>query len=292
MQPLAEVFGFPTKVDSADAKRHRKLRLCPHNNRVPSCTKDKVEDPLGVCSIFETPNKIAITCPVRFREDWTIAETAAKFFFPPNAKWTALTEVRLNEKNGKSAGNIDLVLVSIDKSGKINDFGAVEIQGVYISGNVRQPFQAFMDTKDTKKFSWANHKLYPRPDYLSSSRKRLAPQLLYKGAILKKWNKKMAVVLDDSFFATLPDLPVAKPAEADIAWLVHTLRLNEKTSRYNLKLKNTIHTSFRAALEKISTPDPGNVEDFIETLQEKLEQKIQSAAPENVSLEDIFRGNR
>lgn len=292
MNPLAEVFGFPTSNNSAEAKRQRKLRLCPYNNRVPSCTKDKVEDPLGVCSIFESADKIAITCPVRFRENWSIAEAAAKFFFPPSAKWTSLTEVRLNEKSGKSAGNIDLVLVSLDSKGKIIDFGAVEIQGVYISGNVRKPFAAFMASANPKGFTWKDQKLYPRADYLSSSRKRLAPQLLFKGAILKKWNKKMAVVLDDSFFATLPNLPVVKPDEADIAWLIHSLNPHKTENRYQLKLKQTIHTSFRSALEKITTPDPGDVKDFIGSLQDKLSQKIQSAAPENFSLEDILRGNQ
>lgn len=292
MNPLAEIFGYPAANVSVEAKRQRKNRLCPYNNRVPSCTKDKVQDPLGVCSIHDSAGKIAITCPVRFREKWLIAEAAAKFFFPPNTKWTTLTEVRLNEKNGKSAGNIDLVLVSINERGKITDFGAVEIQGVYISGNVRNPFEAYIKSKNPAKFSWKNEELYPRPDYLSSSRKRLAPQLLYKGAILKKWNKKIAVVLDDSFFATLPNLPVTKPDDADIAWLIHNLVLDKKENRYKLNLKQSIYTSFKSALEKISTPDPGDISVFINSLEEKLAQKMQSVGPEVFSLEDILKANK
>jgi len=42
---------------------------------------------------------------------------------------------------GRSAGNIDVVLVSYDNDGKVLDFGALEIQAVYISGNVRDPFE-------------------------------------------------------------------------------------------------------------------------------------------------------
>lgn len=64
--PLAEVFGFPTDNLSATVERYRNNRLCPYNNRVPSCTKDKANDPLGVCSIFDG-EKPVITCPVRFR---------------------------------------------------------------------------------------------------------------------------------------------------------------------------------------------------------------------------------
>jgi hypothetical protein len=39
--PLAEVFGYPTDNLSAAAERYRHNKLCPYNNKVPSCTKDK-----------------------------------------------------------------------------------------------------------------------------------------------------------------------------------------------------------------------------------------------------------
>jgi hypothetical protein len=111
LNPLAEVFGFPITNISKDANRVRKHRLCPYNNRVPSCTKDKANDPLGVCSIF-SDDDVVITCPVRFRQNWTIADNAADFFFAQNTTWTSLTEISLEDATGKTAGHIDLVLVS------------------------------------------------------------------------------------------------------------------------------------------------------------------------------------
>ncbi len=45
--PLAEVFGFPPAANGASAVRHRTKRLCPFNNKVPNCTKDKAQDPLA-----------------------------------------------------------------------------------------------------------------------------------------------------------------------------------------------------------------------------------------------------
>lgn len=92
--PLAEVFGYATTDFSDRAQRFRKSKLCPFNNRVPNCTKDKANDPLGVCSIYHRDSAV-ITCPVRFREDWLIAEDAAAFFFPEGATWTSLTEVTI-----------------------------------------------------------------------------------------------------------------------------------------------------------------------------------------------------
>src|SRR4030042_168103 len=79
-----------------------------------------------------------------------------------------------NCTNGKSAGNIDVVLVAYDENSTIYDFGALEIQAVYISGNIRDPFEYYMkDPVSRANMDWKNEVNYPRPDYLSSSRKRL-----------------------------------------------------------------------------------------------------------------------
>jgi len=206
VHPLAEVFGYPITNSTSEAKRLRRNKLCPFNNKVPSCTKDKAKNPLGVCSIF-SDRKPVITCPIRFRERWIIVEQAAKFFFKEGTSWTSLAEIRLADKDGKSAGNIDIVLVAYDQPGHVIDFGSLEVQAVYISGNIRTPFEYYMHDPDRRKeFDWRRKPNYPKPDYLSSSRKRLLPQVLYKGGILKAWHKKQAVVLQKSFFETLPEI--------------------------------------------------------------------------------------
>jgi hypothetical protein len=243
-QPLAEVFGFPIDNNSAEAIRCRKHRLCPFGNRVPNCTKDKANNPLGVCSIYDSSD-VVITCPVRFREDWIIAEDAASFFFQPSSKWTTLTEVRLKDKHGKSAGNIDVVLVSYDDVGKVTDFAALEVQAVYISGNIRNPFEEFLRNQaQGRSFDWTGHPNYPNPDYLSSSRKRLAPQLIFKGGIFKAWNKKIAVALNRGFYETMPGLREVEPSKADIGWFVYDLVRSEKENRLKLGRCKAIYTKF------------------------------------------------
>lgn len=219
--PLAEVFGFPVDDMGPEATRHRTEKLCPFNNKIPNCTKDKAQDPLGVCSIYHG-NDIVITCPIRFRQQWQIAVDAAHFFFGTDAKWTSLSEVRLKDAEGGSAGNIDIVLCEYDKIGAVTNFGALEIQAVYISGNVRNSFDAYMSNPSRKcDMDWTTEPHYPRPDYLSSSRKRLAPQLIFKGGIFNSWGKKSAVAMNSSFFNTLPTLPEVAENQADIAWLVY-----------------------------------------------------------------------
>jgi hypothetical protein len=225
---------------------------------------------------------------VRFRQDWIVADDAAAFFFfPPESKWTSLTEVKLVDRQGVSAGNIDMVLVSYDDHGRITDFGAVEVQAVYISGNIRRPFEHYMaDRHSRADMNWRGQPNFPRPDYLSSSRKRLAPQLIYKGGILKAWQKKTAVALDRMFFERLPELAEVEPAQADIAWLIYDLELDATENRYNLVRHKTVCTQFETALSRITTSEPGTIENFVDQLQNRLDTTLAGAPPDAPTLVD------
>ena len=279
LHPLAEVFGYPFDNLTPEASRFRKNRLCPFGNKVPNCTKDKANNPLGVCSIWNCENAV-ITCPVRFRENWIIAEDAADFFFSGEYQWTTLTEVRLVDKNRKSAGNIDVVLVSYDDKGRVVDFGSLEVQAVYISGNIRNPFEHYMkNPKRHSNMDWTKRQNYPRPDYLSSSRKRLAPQLIYKGGILKTWGKKAAVALNKGFYDTLPPLNPVPKADADIAWLVYDLKPDAVTAPYHIVQEDVIYTKFKESLLTITRSEAGKVGDFIGRLQDKIDRKLDNNIP-------------
>ena len=271
-QPLAEVFGFPIDNFSGEADRHRAKKLCPFNNKVPNCTKDKANDPLGVCSVYEG-DQLAITCPVRFRERWIIADDGSEFFFPSNTKWTSLTEVKLKDKYGKSAGNIDLVLVSYDDKGKVTDFGALEVQAVYISGNIRKPFEYYMqDPKSHSAMNWKNQQYWPGPDYLSSSRKRLAPQLIFKGGILHSWRKKTAVALDAPSFENFPKLKEVPRAEADIAWLVYEPTPNARSAGSpRLECRNVVYTERPEAPDTLALAEPESLDDFLTRIEYEME---------------------
>jgi len=288
-QPLAEVFGHLVNDQTSKATRYRSLRLCPFNNKVPNCTKDKAKNPLGVCSIYYNDAPV-ITCPIRFREEWLITDDAASFFFGEKATWSSLTEVRLNDANGKTAGNIDVVLVAYDDGGKVYDFGALEIQAVYISGNVRDPFEYYMkDPPGHSSMDWSGEPNYPRPDFLSSSRKRLVPQLLFKSGILHSWQKKTAVALSKDFFDTLPPMKNMSKHEADIAWLVYDLQLVDQCGqeRYGLKKVDEFYTQFETSLQSITTPLPGKIDDFMKRLQDKLDEQLETA-PVNSVIERVF----
>ena len=270
-QPLAEVFGFPIANESERAKRYRDNKLCPFNNIVSNCTKNSIEFPLGVCSLHHK-GKPVIICPLRFREDWSIISDAAGFIFDKKATWTHVGEVRLKDKHGKSAGNIDYVLVSYDDKGRVVDFGSLEVQAVYISGNLTGPFTAYLE-KPSPKFTWTQAFKFPKPDYLSSSRKRLIPQIIAKGSILKQWKKKQVVALQTSFYNTLPELPEFDRAESDFAFFLYDLVPVKKSKTLELKLQRVVYTKFAKALEQIAKFEAGSIKDFTEILQKKLDAK-------------------
>ena len=270
-QPLAEVFGFPIDNESERAKRYRDNKLCPFNNIVSNCTKNSIEFPLGVCSLHHK-GKPVIICPIRFREDWSIISDAAGFIFDKKATWTHVGEVRLKDKYGKSAGNIDYVLVSYDDKGRVVDFGSLEVQAVYISGNLTGPFTAYLENP-SPNFTWTQAFKFPKPDYLSSSRKRLIPQIIAKGSILKQWKKKQVVALQTSFYNTLPELPEFDKAESDFAFFLYDLVPVKNSKTLELKLQRVVYTKFAKALEQIAKFEAGSIKEFTEILQRKLDAK-------------------
>jgi hypothetical protein len=270
-QPLAEVFGFPIDNESERAKRYRDNKLCPFNNIVSNCTKNSIEFPLGVCSLHHK-GKPVMVCPIRFREDWRIISDAAGFVFDKKATWTHVGEVRLKDKHGKSAGNIDYVLVSYDDKGRVVDFGSLEVQAVYISGNLTGPFTAYLENP-SPNFTWTQAFKFPKPDYLSSSRKRLIPQIIAKGSILKQWKKKQVVALQTSFYNTLPELPEFDKAESDFAFFLYDLVPVKKSKTLELKLQRVVYTKFAKALEQIAKFEAGSIKEFTEILQKKLDAK-------------------
>jgi hypothetical protein len=271
---MLEVFGFPIDNMSDEAHRHRDNKLCPFHNKTPKCTKVSATNPLGVCSLVHQGRPVII-CPVRVNEDWKIIDDAADFFFAKGQQYTPIPEVRIKDVNGDTAGNIDFVLAAHDRYGQIYDFGAIEVQTVYISGTIRPGFEAYMEDPETNQNMDWNFDNPPRPDFLSSSRKRLAPQLLFKGGILHSWGKKQAIIVDEPFFNQLPAFEEVSIEEAELAFFIYNLQLTEDNT-YELVKARTIYTKFEEAMETMTKAGAGAEADFVEKLEEKLKKKLKA----------------
>jgi Restriction endonuclease NotI len=161
-----------------------------------------------------------------------------------------------------SAGNIDYVLVDVytDQMGsslsedyRLLSYAALEVQAVYISGNVSNPFLDYMGGP-----LWDGRNPL-RPDWLSSSRKRLIPQLAWKGSVLHAWHKPIVVCVQAAFWDTMPYLSAvtaAPKAFQEMAWVIIDLERDGRV--YRLVHVKTSSSQFEAALTAATLAPAGS----------------------------------
>ncbi len=97
----------------------------------------------------------------------------------------------------------------------------LEIQAVYFSGPAMQSdFTRLLASTATVPPAPAAVR---RPDWRSSSAKRLMPQLQIKAPTLRRWGTKLAVAVDLPFFNAIggpSDNPSRDLDDGDIVWLI------------------------------------------------------------------------
>lgn len=209
---------------SAVALEGRKRR-CPF--RAMNCNK-----PGGVCSIqrYSQGTESAsitgppvIVCPVRFEQNRVVLSWLAEIvgFELDTARVAREVSFLRNPQTGRPAGKVDLIVAN---DGSAQRWYGLEIQAVYFSGDAMdKEFRALRTHADPTL-------LFPvgtrRPDWRSSSAKRLMPQLSLKAPTLQRWNSKLAVAVDRPFFDALGG-PSENPSQdindGDIIWLVPEL---------------------------------------------------------------------
>ncbi len=289
---------------------------CPYFAQIPSlgpqsgrvnCNKKG-----GVCSIrnFVEADKvgdrnrfgpITATCPNRFIENGTIVRHIGKillgtdapslakeiaFLRRPNSPEAAAAVAAADEDaddedigeagqepGSEDVGRIDLVFVDPKDA---SNWCAVEMQAVYFSGGSM--------AKDIKVIQAHKGNDLPmpgaarRPDFRSSGPKRLLPQLMIKVPTLRRWGKKMVVVVDRPFFEALDHMaPVEHPSNCDIVWVVVDYDETKDQERAVLKIHKTLYTTLEDAVVGLTAGRPTNRPDF----ESKLKPKVRPAFPPN-----------
>ncbi len=194
-------------------KRDRPAQPCPFRStaeRLVPCSKEG-----GVCSLrlyertamgpVRAIGRLCTVCPKRFEEGelvfrW-IGETILNCPRPIVLGQIGFLEKpeEGNEPSG-DGGRIDNVLVVPDSQPL--SWCAVETQTVYFQGaSMKKDFQAILKARNLKKIPFPAARR--QPDYRSSGPKRLMPQLQIKVPSLRRWGKKMAMVIDRSFFEAM-----------------------------------------------------------------------------------------
>ena len=297
---IAEVFGRP--IDRLD-KGERDVLLeqalhspvrespeCPF--RLPSqagltrCSKRH-----GICSIRRYRNDAGvarrlpdaddsptITCPFRFHEGLTVFRWIARELIrTPEAllvKEVGFLDAPVGsseEADGEEevVGRIDMILLD-PKSLQREPLSwcAVELQAVYFSGpNMAQELAHVLQHRsDSMPFP----SRIRRPDYRSSAPKRLMPQLQIKVPTLRRWGKKMAVVVDRHFYQWMGEMERERDiSSGDIAWFVVDLEESEPSGPYSIR-GNALHlTTLERAVEGLTGGRPLALGDFEERIRQQ-----------------------
>ena len=164
-----------------------------------------------------------IVCPNRFEQDRMVVRWLDEIvgFQADDVMLAREVPFMPSTTTGKPAGKIDLVIAARRQGPRW--FG-LEVQAVYFSGaGMEAEFMALrQDRHDRPPYPRHNR----RPDWRSSSAKRLMTQLQTKGPTLRRWHSKIAVAVDRPFFASLGG-PSAQPSQdldaGDVVWLVPEL---------------------------------------------------------------------
>ena len=169
-----------------------------------------------------------------------------------------------NTNTSRPAGKIDLV-VAVDQH-ELRWFD-LEIQAVYFSGpGMASEFRELEhDDQDKPPYPQETR----RPDWRSSSAKRLMPQLQVKGPTLRRWHSKIAVAVDRPFFIKSLGGPSASPSHdldsGDVIWLVPELA-DGRIVRGHWEV-----LTLEASTAKLLSAAPVQRSDFERTLRAKLQ---------------------
>ena len=207
-----------------------------------------------------------IVCPVRFEQQQILIRWLAEVvgFSPETTLVAREIPFMLGTKTRKPAGKIDLI--AAQDQHVLTWFG-LEIQAVYFSGpGMDVEFEALRDragVTDRPPFP----RRIRRPDWRSSSAKRLAPQLQIKGPTLRRWQSKIAVAVDKPFFASIggpSDMPSHDLDSGDVIWLVPELSGNR------LERGHWEVLTLEASTEKLLSAKAIPRQEFEQALRRKL----------------------
>jgi hypothetical protein len=219
---------------------------------------------------------LRVTCPERFKQD-NIAFRAAALAILETDQPQIVKEVRFLHRESspetddsggghEDVGNIDIVLVHPSKQPL--SWCALEIQAVYFSGvTMRKLFEHIRDfPTDGIPFPDSSR----RPDYRSSGPKRLMPQLQIKVPTLRRWGKKMAVIVDTAWFQTnvigVPE--VSDLSNCDVAWFL--VSFDETTDPATITIGEPAKQTLERAVEGLTGGFPVTLNEFEAKIIEKL----------------------
>lgn len=249
----------------------------------PTCTK-----PGGVCSlrlytdddgpfrpVEGVRGMIRALCPYRFHQDKTAFQHIGNRLLgdeaPIQAGEVGFLEStgNLDSAPGEDVGRIDMILIANNNlSDSEMRWAAVEVQAVYFSG--REMAIEFRDIQERQGVA-AMPVEGRRPDYRSSGPKRLMPQLQIKVPTLRRWGKKMAVLVDRAFFMSMGEMKrVEHLSNSDVVWFLADFRRQPGDKLYHLEIVDEFATTLESAIEGLTGGEAVSLEEFEARIRGKI----------------------
>ncbi len=292
---IGEWYGVPlTVLSPAERRKLAEVQYLPKSEQpafgCPFQREVNCNKPGGVCSLrlYEKSSQtgevkpttgesgqLRTVCPLRFEEDRLIYRWVSETILGSNDP-VVLGEIGFLESPPSpeieavpsDVGRIDRVLVV--RNSKPLSWCALEVQAVYFQGRAMKNDFAVIrgHLGDALPFPAALR----RPDYRSSGPKRLMPQLQIKVPSLRRWGKKMAVVVDRSFFLAMGKMrTVPHISSCDVAWFI--VRYEETTDgRFRLFRDSVQFTTLEDSVEGLTAGVPVSLEIFEKRILAKLER--------------------
>lgn len=175
-----------------------------------------------------------------------------------------------NDGKSEDVGNIDVVLVNTNSAEM--KWCALEIQAVYFSGEKMNLLFAHIENHESDGIPFPDKGR--RPDYRSSGPKRLMPQLQIKVPTLRRWGKKMAVVVDITWFRTnvVSVETVDDISNCDIAWFL--IDFDESTNPATLVVTGPELQTLERAVEGLTGGLPVTLAEFESKILAKMSRSV------------------
>jgi Restriction endonuclease NotI len=272
---IGEWFGRPVKtLGSTDIKQLSKKAVSKSSGELCSYRQSSSPGAIcnkkgGVCSLIPYrasadgrvtighPDELVTMCPSRFWEGNTLFKAIGHDLLQCKTP-TVVKEVgflaSVDGDSNRDVGRIDTVLVG--ERGRALDWCAIEMQAVYFSGDsMGREFAALQKGAERMTFPLGKR----RPDFRSSGPKRLMPQLQIKVPTLRRWGKKMAVVVDAPFFKSLGKVSREKHvSNADIVWFV----VGYAGASNTLEIVERIYTTLESSVDALTAGQAVTKDEF------------------------------
>jgi len=234
----------------------------------PACIKINRGFTMGTCTL-KSENQAITICPNRFLENGQLFADAAREVFGRGSRIAAVPEVSVFSGGANEFGKVDFMVLKLDDSGTPTDqFFALEIQSVYVSGKSSVPvLRKFLTLGAIPRAAVS------APDY-RSSHKRLIPQLESKMPIFRAWGIKYLVAVDHSFLASLPDFPKQNSLEnSEITWLAYPFPERRGTVGFEMGMPRVVYSTYNSVHNALTLRPWPAKNAILQICREKLEKE-------------------